>query len=85
MERENPLVLTNRTLRRHLSTFDGNHVEPLFATRKLAVSTILLIVLWGRGVSLDFETMTSRFPSMSIDRARFPAVRKKILFAMSSN
>jgi len=39
---------TSRTLRRHLSIFDGNHVKPLFATRKLAVSTVLLIVLWGK-------------------------------------
>jgi len=71
---------TNRTLRRHLSIFDGNHVKPLFATRKLAVSTILLIVLWGKcHVSIYLETMTSRFPSMSIDRACFPAVRKDLI------
>ena len=38
---------TSQTLRRHLSIFDGNHVKPLFATRKLAISTMLLIVLWG--------------------------------------
>jgi len=37
-----------KALRRHLSIFDGNHVKPLFATRKLAVSTVLLIVLWGK-------------------------------------
>lgn len=31
----------------HIGKFDGNHVKPLFATRKLAYSTFLLIVLWG--------------------------------------
>ncbi|KAF9529833.1 MFS general substrate transporter [Crepidotus variabilis] len=30
-----------------LSVFDSNHVAPLFATRKLAWSTSLLIVLWA--------------------------------------
>ena len=32
---------------RKLSKFDANHVKPLFATRKLAYSTSILIVLWG--------------------------------------
>ncbi|KAJ7458054.1 MFS general substrate transporter [Mycena galericulata] len=32
---------------RKLAVFNGNHVKPLFATRKLAYSTSLLIVLWG--------------------------------------
>jgi len=34
-------------IRRTLSVFDTNHVKPLFATRRLAYSTTLLIVLWG--------------------------------------
>ena len=34
-------------VRQHLSKFDSNHVYPLFATRKLAFSTSLLIILWG--------------------------------------
>lgn len=34
-------------VRQHLSKLDSNHVYPLFATRKLAVSTSLLIILWG--------------------------------------
>lgn len=34
-------------IRKHLSGFNGNHVKPLFATRKLAISTTLLIILWG--------------------------------------
>lgn len=32
---------------RQLSKFSGNHVKSLFATRKLAYSTTLLIILWA--------------------------------------
>ena len=32
---------------RKLSSLNGSHVRPLFATRKLAYSTTLLIILWG--------------------------------------
>ena len=32
---------------RKLKAFDGNHVRSLFATRKLAWSTSLLVVLWA--------------------------------------
>ncbi|KAL4072455.1 major facilitator superfamily domain-containing protein [Scleroderma yunnanense] len=32
---------------RKLSKFDANHVKPLFATRKLAYSTSILIILWA--------------------------------------
>ncbi|KAF8808500.1 MFS general substrate transporter [Phlegmacium glaucopus] len=34
-------------VKRQLSKFDSNHVSPLFATRKLAYSTSLLIILWA--------------------------------------
>ena len=34
-------------IRRHLSKFSSGHVKALFATRKLAYSTSLLILLWG--------------------------------------
>ncbi|KAF8988554.1 MFS general substrate transporter [Cyathus striatus] len=34
-------------VRRHAARFDGNHVKPLFATRKLAYSTSLLIIVWA--------------------------------------
>ncbi|KAF7424065.1 MFS sugar transporter [Pleurotus ostreatus] len=34
-------------LRRHLSKFSSGHVKSLFATRKLAYSTSLLIILWA--------------------------------------
>ena len=33
---------------RKFSKFDSGHVKPLFATRKLAYSTTLLIILWGK-------------------------------------
>lgn len=39
-------------LQRKLIKFDGNHVKPLFARRKLAWSTSLLIIIWGTCVSL---------------------------------
>ena len=39
--------LVGSVVRQHLSKFDSNHVYPLFATRKLAYSTSLLIILWG--------------------------------------
>jgi hypothetical protein len=32
---------------RKLRAFNGDHVRSLFATRKLAYSTTLLIILWG--------------------------------------
>jgi len=35
------------TFKRKLSMFDGNHIKPLFATRKLAYSTSLLITVWA--------------------------------------
>jgi hypothetical protein len=34
-------------VKRQLAKVSGNHVKALFATRKLAYSTSLLIVLWG--------------------------------------
>ena len=33
-------------VRQHFSRFDSNHVYPLYATRKLAISTSILIILW---------------------------------------
>ncbi|KDR66281.1 hypothetical protein GALMADRAFT_232637 [Galerina marginata CBS 339.88] len=38
---------SSSVIQRKLSVFDANHVKPLFATRKLAYSTSLLIVLWA--------------------------------------
>jgi hypothetical protein len=36
-----------QAIRRQLTKFDSNHVKSLFASRKLAYSTSLLIILWG--------------------------------------
>ena len=46
-------------VRQHLSKFDTNHVYPLFATRKLALSTSLLIILWGES-RVDFKSIVNR-------------------------
>lgn len=35
-------------VRRQLRKFSGDHVRALFATRKLAWSTSLLIIIWGQ-------------------------------------
>ena len=40
-------VGTKAALKRQLSKFNFSHVKSLFATRKLAWSTSLLIILWG--------------------------------------
>jgi hypothetical protein len=48
-------------VRQHLFKFDSNHVYPLFATRKLALSTSVLIILWGEsGVGCDFKSVVNR-------------------------
>jgi hypothetical protein len=35
-------------VRRKIGMFSGSHVRPLFATRKMAWSTSILIILWGK-------------------------------------
>ena len=37
----------NAAIRRQLGKFDSNHVKSLFASKKLAYSSTLLILLWG--------------------------------------
>ncbi|KAJ2932943.1 hypothetical protein H1R20_g4158, partial [Candolleomyces eurysporus] len=37
----------NAAIRRQMSKFDSNHVKSLFASRKLAYSSTLLIILWA--------------------------------------
>ncbi|KAK7059875.1 major facilitator superfamily domain-containing protein [Favolaschia claudopus] len=39
--------MISAAVRQNLSVFNGDHVRPLFATRKLAYSTGLLILIWG--------------------------------------
>ena len=45
-------------IRRQMSKFSGDHVRALFVTKKLAWSTSVLIVLWGKFSSTFFTTMT---------------------------
>lgn len=47
-------------VRQHLSKFDSNHVYPLFATRKLAYSTSLLIILWGESRVVHKSVVSNR-------------------------
>lgn len=43
-------------IRRKLAGFNGSHVRALFATRKLAWSTSILIVIWGKYIqSISFH------------------------------
>ena len=37
-------------IRRHMRKFSGNHVRALFASRQLAYSTSILMVLWGTAI-----------------------------------
>ncbi len=62
-EKENPdsesVVMdtsVRAVLRRNLSELSGDHVRPLFASAKLAWSTSLIIILWGRFSSSYFLT-----------------------------
>jgi len=48
-------------LQQHLHKFDSNHLYPLFATRKLAYSTSLLIILWAF-IGLAFALYNSFIP-----------------------
>lgn len=45
-------------IRRKLAGFNGSHVRALFATRKLAWSTSILIVIWGKIFSQYYFTVT---------------------------
>jgi hypothetical protein len=38
---------TRAALRRKFAQFNGDHVRALFVTRKLAISTSLVIIIWG--------------------------------------
>ena len=38
---------TRAALSRQLEKFNGDHVRALFATKKLAISTSLIITIWG--------------------------------------
>lgn len=42
---------TRAALSRQMEKFNGDHVRSLFATRKLAISTSLVISIWGTSFS----------------------------------
>jgi hypothetical protein len=49
-------------VRRKMGIFSNNHVKSLFATRKMALSTTILIILWGKSASrgrwLEYRLMS---------------------------
>lgn len=49
---EKQTVAAKDIIRRNLTKLDSNHVKSLFASRKLAWSTSLLVLLWGRSCSV---------------------------------
>lgn len=59
---------------RKLEKFDTGHVRSLFATRKLAWSTSLLIALWGACCFPAFALNLSNSMCYSSHRARLPIV-----------
>jgi len=62
-------MVTSTSAMRKFSEFHASHVMPLFATRVLAYSTSILIVLWGEEYfSQILGTRADRF-SLSFDRA----------------
>ena len=62
---------------RKLNIFSGSHVKPLFATKKLAYSTTLLIILWGESlVTVWFARAVVLTVSDSLHRARLPALQR---------
>lgn len=46
---------------RKLQTFAGSHVKGLFATRRLAYSTTLLIIVWGMSLFTYVQTTTNGY------------------------
>ena len=58
-------------VRQHLSKFDSNHVYPLFATRKLAYSTSLLIILWGK-LNIRLLNLTNHNTFIALIGLAFP-------------
>lgn len=58
-------------VRRKMRMFSSNHVQSLFATRKMAWSTTLLIVLWGKvdiscWSGVDFVFFSLHRPCISV-------------------
>lgn len=53
--------------------FSGSHIKPLFATKKMAWSTSLLIVIWGT-IGLASTLYNSFLPFMSVIPHAFTAL-----------
>jgi hypothetical protein len=70
------------TVRRKMQVFSLNHAKPLFATRKMALSTTILIIVWGksalRAQLLQYRLMFSC--SFSFNRPRVSTVGLFIFF-----
>ena len=48
-------------VQQHLFKFNSNHIYPLFATRNLAFSTSILIILWGESrVNYNSKSVVKR-------------------------
>ena len=58
-------------LRRSLSELSGEHVRPLFVSAKLAWSTSLIIILWGRSSSSYCHAYLRQF-SIALIGLAFP-------------
>jgi hypothetical protein len=66
------------SVKRQLAKFKGDHVKALFATRRLAYSTSLLIVIWGtsspttvlRWLNTSSSLHWTRFSFASMDHYR---------------
>ncbi|KAG9309579.1 major facilitator superfamily domain-containing protein [Chiua virens] len=68
-------------LRRKLAVFDSHHVRPLFATRKLAYSTILLIILWGKLLHSTFGCLETRGADFG-DSSLYKTYRGEIILSV---
>lgn len=63
-------------IKRQMSKFSGDHVRALFATRKLAWSTSILIVLWGKSSPFPLLRLVLIGAHFSFHRSRFPALQQ---------
>lgn len=71
-------------VRRNVRMFSSSHVRSLFATRKMAWSTTILIILWGKSMLRDHcakyqliccvlqPSLASRFRCRSLHRSKYP-------------
>lgn len=62
-------------VRRTLRSFGWEHITPLFQTRKLALSTSLLVIIWGAFFSFPFMFWNAQGYSFSSHWFSIPIVR----------